>query len=167
MDQFDIVFQCVTLLGLILGIVYANRQLKATLNIHRANLIWNQKMATESYLASRISNQTLFELTRHFDCLKTCEPIPLAKINQAFSDHSSLRESCHAYLNSFEGLARGIEAGIYSFDLVQHARRGAILKAFVLFREYIDHMRRTHNPNAWLKFEALVNSLSKSTNTKA
>lgn len=83
--------------------------------------------------------------------------IPIKKIKEAMEVDSQVIVHLSRLLNYYEAIAIGIENNIYDESLVKSTRRGAMVRTFISFEEYIGFDRREGNPMAYIKYEALVN----------
>ncbi len=61
------------------------------------------------------------------------------------------------YLNVYEGMARGINLGIYDEKIFKLARRSATVQVFRNFEQFIVQYREKYNrPEVWRDFEKLA-----------
>lgn len=157
--QIESVMQCMTVLLLMFGLVITGKQLKATLEIHRENLIWNQKVVTQVFLTEHLPSPLFLGAISQPKSISPKTAVPLEVLLEKFAESPEVRNECHAYLNALEALARGIHADIYNFDLVQLARKGTILDVYAHCKEYIQFVRREQNPLAWELLEKLAAKL--------
>ncbi len=101
------------------------------------------------------------ELEKHlgiviFTSGKIANNVPLKKLNDLYDDLQN-RSKLTDILNTYEGLARGVNLRLYDEKLVKIARKSNTLAVYSIFREFILHRRlESNNPELWDEFEKLV-----------
>lgn len=137
-------------------LLYAVKQIRLIVNSHADNHKWNRRIATQNAISAISNDITDSRLNQKFRHIHVKQPIPLVELLEAFEDEPELQRECHIVLNRYEGLARGIKAGIYSEAVVKMARRYAMEHTITAFKEYIEHERNAGARCAWIDSEDLI-----------
>lgn len=62
----------------------------------------------------------------------------------------------HQVLNAYERLAAGLNLGVYDLPTIARINGKVLVSNYERFRPYIEHRRKTSNPNAWIEFSRLA-----------
>ncbi|GAB1394397.1 hypothetical protein MASR1M60_25610 [Rhodocyclaceae bacterium] len=147
------------------GLAYAGFQLKQareygelSYKVHQAEHDWNRRLAAQNALKDYAASVALGGLQKAFDYLNKKEAIPLDEVMEKFRADSGLQSELHNMLNAYEGLARGVQHGIYDEEVIKAGRRKAMTKTFRMFHAYIEDRRsKVSSPSAWSELERIVN----------
>lgn len=120
----------------------------------RANHEWNRRKAAQDAILNKVSlnDETISRpLIAAFNHIADKDPISLDDINSAIAaeDGEIVRRAIHAYLNSFEAIARGVEHHIYDKDVIGDACGDLMTRVFSRYYNYIEHRRNNGSPRAW------------------
>jgi hypothetical protein len=141
-----------------IGVLCAVKQLKVLVRSHADNHEWNRRLATQQALAAINTSARGEDIQAKFNYAARADPVPLPEILKAFEDDPSMRVKLNVLMNGYEALARGVFLAIYSETVVKSARKGAMIRTFAAFREYINHRRQSGSLRAWIEYERLVDA---------
>lgn len=170
-NKYTLIINTISLFISFIGLIYAGYQiwvirkqmknaieeLKLTVKIHNDNHEWNRRIASQEAITQfRMKNKTK-ELRNSLNQFDINEIIPLKAILEKFETEPDLKDFIHETLNTFEGYARGIVHGIYDEIIVKSAIKGAMIRHYSCFLPYINHVRKTRNPDLYCDLENIVN----------
>lgn len=150
------ILTCIQTVAVVLGILFAvlqlrgaKRELTAIKAIHVENHDWNRRIAAQDALAKFGYGEVAKPLSEAFDFMNTRNAISLSIIQEKFSKDAGLQPLLHQLLNFYEGLARGVQQGVFDEEAVKAGRKMSIIRMDFAFSNYIQHRRITDNPRAW------------------
>lgn len=88
-------------------------------------------------------------------------PIPIKDINEKLKENHSMKVHLMRLLNFYEGLANGIDMGIYEEIVIKEARRSSMIRTYTAFKEFAEYHRQEISPMVFVKYEALVKKWGK------
>jgi len=89
-------------------------------------------------------------LNEEFGFMSQKHPIPVNDINDKLKENHALQIHLLRLLNFYEGLANGIDMGLYEETIVREARRGSMMRTHTAFKEFIEYHRIEINPMAFV-----------------
>lgn len=169
-EKITIALSILSFLTILVGLIYGALQLKnaaaqlqgaaeqlgLTKEIHRENHEWSRRLAAQEALREYSYSVVSGPLQEEFDYLNITEPLSLASIEQKFGEHRSLQKDLHQLLNFYEGLARGINQGLFDEEIVKSARKNSIVMADKSFQNYIAKRRTEMNSTAWRQLSSIA-----------
>jgi len=160
-EKINVIIQIITLLFLGIGLVFTIIQIKKLTcqlhqnsTIHKQNHLWNRMIASQNALLEHGTTK-ISKLLTEFDIVNRTEAIPIAEINNKFTENPELQNSVHLYLNMYEGFARGVRQGIYDEEIIKNARKTAMIVCLRSFSAYIDNLK-IKQPKALIELDTLV-----------
>jgi hypothetical protein len=168
-EILSLVISGVTLLALLIGLLYgagqlrcANRSLDASSKsldeskcIHQQNHDFGRRHAAQDALRAYDYSVLSGSLNEAFKFLQMKEPVPLVDIQSAIKEKEGIQRDLHQLLNFYEGLARGINQGIFDEKVIKAARKNAMIVAERGFQNYINKRRTDMNPRAWSELSSI------------
>jgi len=137
------------------AVIFTGLQFKRSADIHNSNLLWSKRLETRKKLDNGNKEATII-LNEKFEFLMRKQPIPIEEILKAIKADHTMLIHINSLLNLYEGLAGGIKAQIYDEGVVKLARRGAMIRNYYAFMNYIEHQRREGRPKAYVEYKNLV-----------
>lgn len=134
----------------------AAHQLSLTKIIHQQNHDWNRREAAQSALREYRYAVESSAIQSAFDYLNTNGPLSLDEIEKQFNQHESLKGDLHQLLNYYEGLARGINQGLYDEGVVKLAIKSSMVMANKGFQHYIEKRRSERTSAAWRQLSSIA-----------
>jgi hypothetical protein len=134
----------------------SRRNLEYIAETHRQNHVWNRAYAAQEALRFYNYSTLSGPLQDRFNFRNFHDPIPLQTLLDAFEEETSLQADLHQLLNFYEGLARGINQGIFDESVVRAGRGNAMIRAERAFFAYIDYRRRNVSERAWAELSDIA-----------
>ena len=156
MEIAQFVISALSSIGIVLSVLYLARQIKIASEIHKENHEWNRRIETKHALDSFNRMEAVVTLNEEFGFMSQKHPIDVKTINDKLKQDHSLQVHLLRLLNFYEGLANGIDMGIFEELVIKEARRGAMIRTYTAFSDFIEYHREEINPMAFIKYEALV-----------
>lgn len=154
-EKISVVVSIINLLILVAGFGFgwkqiksATTQLKTMQEQHSDNHEWNRKMAAQEALRQFQYSVLDGPLREKFDYLHQKQAFDLKVILNEFKTDGKMQTNLHQLLNFYEGLARGVNQGIYDEGLIKTGRKNSMIMLCMSFASYIEH-RRIISPKAW------------------
>lgn len=158
MDWQKLIFDSLSLFGVIAGLIYTGFQIRLLSNQYRDFHEWNRRKAShdsiDRFIALADGNKKLDEA---FNYLTSKDPIPLKEIVKAINEEPELRAALHRLLNYLESLAIGVRHGVLDDDIIRDTFKGVFLIVKTQFSEYIDDRRRNYQSAAWSEIDLRIN----------
>lgn len=154
MESLEIITNIVSSIFICVGVAVAIWQLREMKKGFKADHERRKKQATIEFY---------FSICKEYDK-------SLKIINEQFSNgevinvndfekDKGLQNAMREYLTHIENLSVGINTGIYDIFVFERMSGVYTTKLFYRFREFIEHLRKNHNPVAYKDFEILVSKL--------
>lgn len=143
-------------LGVIVSVFYLAKQVKTASKIHSENHEWNRRIETKHALDSYNRLESVMLLNEAFCYMGERHAINKDIILEKLEKDTPLRVHLMRLLNFYEGLANGIDMGLYEEVIVKEARRGNMIRTHTAFKEFMDYHRAEVNELAFIKYKALV-----------
>jgi len=147
--------------GVIVSVFYLSKQVKIANKSHQDNHEWNRRIETKHALDSYNRLEAVMQLNDAFDFTSVRHAIKRDVILDKFKAIPQLKIHLTRLLNYYEGLANGVDMGLYEEVIIKEARRGGMIRTYNAFSDYIKYDRAEHNPMAFVKYEALVKKWEK------
>ena len=141
---------------LAISVLYLAKQVKIARKTHSENHEWFRRIETRKALDSYNRLEAVAKLDEAFNYLRARQPIALQEVQEKLENSSELRVNLLRLLNFYEGLANGIDLGIYDEVIIRETRRGNMMRAHIAFEAYMDFHRNDRNPRAYIKYRALI-----------
>lgn len=124
---------------------------------HEDNHDWNRRESAQQAVREYREIQSMIEaVSHHFDYQNRTEGIPLSEFKEKFSKDRTLQPKVNTVLNYFEGLARGVNQGIYDEGVIKGSFRGQMSRVFDSFQYFISDRRKyLNNSQIWVDIENL------------
>lgn len=157
LEQATQILQIVAYLVIAVALVYAALQINGIRRTIRETNSWNRRKAAQDMIFQIDKNASVCtDLNRHFGIFKKREPIPLAKIQKAFSENSELEFRLVELLNAYSALARGVLEGVYDEQIVYDASSARLVKIHNSFQMYIEFRHQEQGPHLYTALETLA-----------
>ncbi|MFW2235950.1 DUF4760 domain-containing protein [Aliarcobacter butzleri] len=152
-----------------LGVILAFYQLKATHEWNRRNaaLIEAEKNKGNMITAIRELDASSLPFTEKAGSysLEEIHNVLCGNNNHSQNppitdDGKKIKQNIFAILNYYEFLAIGVSNGIFDEEVIKSLWKGGMKKTYIIYSEYIKHLREKHlkNPKLAINFENLINS---------
>lgn len=161
MDLVQISISAISSIAVVLSVIYLAKQIKTASAIHQENHEWNRRIETKHALDSYNRLEAVVTLNEEFSFMSQKHPIGVIEINEKLAKDHTLKVHLMRLLNFYEGLANGIDMGLYEELVIKEARRGSMIRTFTAFKDFIEYHKKEINPMAFVKYEALTNKWEK------
>ncbi len=97
-------------------------------------------------------------LSAHLDFLDRQAAVTLQEIRDARNADPGVLDAIHSLLDYYDGIARGIDQGVFSERVAKSAHRAGMSRALRILRPYIEHRRADFGTDTeiWAPLETLV-----------
>lgn len=126
---------------------------------HSDNHEWSRRIETKKAIDKESLSECLQMLNNLFVISNTRHPIPVNTITQASKENQTTQNMLHEMLNYYEGLAIGINQGVYDEKIIKKTWKGTMKRIDICFSDYIDYQRNEVQKEAWVEFTALLNKM--------
>lgn len=154
-EIYSLVFMLISTVILVLSAFIGIRNLRLLVASHADNHEWNRRIATQDAI-TKVREINIDALNQEFGYADQLTAIPLKNINEKFKENPDLQMMCHKLLNFYEGLASGVNLGIYDEMTLKINRRGAMERDFAKFREYILYRRDQVSKSLFIEQEKII-----------
>ena len=151
----SLILSVITTLVVLVGTYVAIKNLEKLVMAHKDNHEWNRRIATQDAL-TKLREINIDDLNKEFGYANQLTSIPLETVLAKFEANPSLQLSCHKLLNFYEGLASGVNLGIFDEITLKTNRRGAMERDFAKFRNYIMHRRDQVSKTLFIEQEKIT-----------
>jgi len=156
-EYFSLFINTVTSLAIVVTVIYAALQFKRTAIIHEQNLEWSKRIETSKKLDDYNRLDSALFLNKKFKLIGRKHPLSVDVIKKVINEDSKVAVHVNRLLNYYEALAIGIENNIYDEIFIKSTRRGAMIRTFISFEDYIKYDRKEGNkPLTYIKYEKLI-----------
>ena len=142
--------------AIVASAIYVALQFRRAAKIHEQNLEWNKRIENRKKLDDYNRLDSALYLNERFKFVGRKHSVPIDEITKAIEDDHQVEVHLSRLLNYYEAIALGIENNFYDEYIVKSTRRGAMIRTFTAFEEYIAYDRREHSPMTYIKYEAIV-----------
>lgn len=129
--------QGLTLVVFIIGFTLTFYQVRQLKRQHKENHDWNRRLAAQNALLQYDYSEVSRELNRVFQFVDRTDALSSSEINESLLQNKELKTHLHQLLNFYEGLARGINQGVFDESVIKAGRMGAMMRSELSFRNYI------------------------------
>ncbi|MCB1889424.1 MAG: DUF4760 domain-containing protein [Rhodocyclaceae bacterium] len=124
---------------------------------HRVQNEFMRRKASQDAIGNFAFSTLSAELHSTFGYVDLNYPLPLSSVEDVFKKDDAHRQKLIVLLRNYEGLARGINHGIYDEDVVRVALRGSMIGFARAFSIYIaDRRTKLANPLLWIELTSLT-----------
>lgn len=149
-------------IGVIMAIAVLNlilRQLTLIRKLHGDDHVLSRRLEAEKRcgdFSAHVFRPDI--LTAHLDFLDRNNAISLNEIRDAKEHDPGVVDAVHSLLDYYDGLARGIDQGVFSERVIKAAHRPGMTRSLRILRPYIEHRRAEFATEIeiWLTLEQLV-----------
>jgi DNA-binding transcriptional ArsR family regulator len=159
--DINIFVNAISAIGVITSVFYLARQVKVASKVHGENHDWNRRIETKHALDSYNRLEAVMLLNEAFDYMGERHAIDKDIILNKLVEEPQVRVHLMRLLNFYEGLANGIDMGLYEEIIVREARRGNMIRTHTAFKEFMNYHRAEVNELAFIKYRALVEKWEK------
>lgn len=152
----EIIIQFVSALAVVASVIYLAKQVKIAAITHKQNHEWYRRIETKKALDSYNRLEAVTLLNEAFDYMSKKHAIDLNEIQTKISEDKNIRVHLMRLLNFYEGLANGVDMGIYEEVIIRETRRGNMIRTYEAFGDFIGYHRRENNERAFIKYGAIV-----------
>lgn len=146
----------ISAIGVIISVFYLASQVKIATKAHKENHEWNRRIETKHALDSYNRLESVMLLNEAFSYMGERHAIDKDIILKKLKEEPALRVHLMRLLNFYEGLANGIDMGLYEEVIVREARRGNMIRTHTAFKKFMNYHRSEVNELAFIKYKALV-----------
>ena len=129
---------------------------KQNMKLQKQNHDWNRRFAAQEAIRYGNSLEHAKHLEAAFEMSGQQEALSFDEIEQGFKKDPLARAALLKTLNFSEGLARGIEHGIYDEAVIRDSHFTALIKRELVFSNFINHRRKNGSPRAWRRMSTLA-----------
>lgn len=162
-EELTLVIQAAQVLALLGGFWFAGRQLRqaqhelhALKETHRQNHDFQRRQAAQQAVNDFNYSNLSADLISVFKYTDKNEVLDLTSIDSELARNAEARTKLIMLFRHYEGLARGINCGIYDESVVKSAHRTTLTRFARIFRAYIEDRRLKLNPRLWIEFTELA-----------
>lgn len=156
-EQYSLIINIVSTLSIVATAIYAVFQFRRSASIHKQNLEWNKRIETRKKLDDYNRFDSTIFLNEKFRYIGKKHSIEFNVIEEQINKDLEVVVHLNRLLNYYEALANGVDNHIYDEHLIRSSRRGAMIRTYTAFKEYIEHDRREEgSTKAWSCFETLI-----------
>ena len=162
-EKIMVLISALNFFAVLIGFIFASWQvrsakleIKAIVETHRENHDFQRRIAAQDAINQFNFSSLSAELGTKFGYFEHNLPISIKEIRKVFDASEENRSKLIMLLRHYEGLARGINQGIYDEEVVKSALRRTILRVSRAFSLYIEQRRiELGNPKLWKEFTDL------------
>jgi len=159
--SLEATIQLLGLVGVMWGLFYTSKQIKHAAHVNNVTLDWNRKTYTEDKLENKPDINVTLKLEKTFRTKDSLETIPLKFILETIEKEPEFQLHIRYKLNRYERLARGIRFGVIDEAIVKNALNVHMVKDFLNYGEYVEHLQRCSPTGGLEEFSSLMNKWRK------
>lgn len=156
-EYWSLVIRGLTLFVILIGAYLTIRQLRLNTKVFQDDHDWKRRDASTKIIQQINECPHNVRLNDIFQLSTNYTPIKLKRIESKIAEDFTVQNSIHKVLNDYEGIAVGINQGLYDEEVIKNLREYAMTRVCTNFEEYIDKRRKTHVIDAWNDYENLIN----------
>jgi len=152
------VFQILASIAVLATAFFASYQLILIRKAHQDDHEWNRRKSAQDLtmeLTESLGDTAI--LHERLQIINRKEPIPLDEILKAIKEDPVLQLKIQKVLNIYSVVASGVLNGVYDKEIIEKARRKAMIATYDAFSAYITYRRKESIPTLWFSLESIVN----------
>lgn len=151
-DNYRFIFQLMGLVAILFSMWAYIEGEKSSRASEERSYIWKKKELTQDRLELKFEKKNSYETS-----IKKYSKLELEDSTDTESAEKKIK-FMRKLLNLYEGIARGVNIGIYDINVVDMTWGTAMLKAYNSSKDLIAKSRKK-NKNAWLQFDLLIKQI--------
>ena len=155
-ETLQIIIRATTLLVVIVSAYLTIKQLRLNAVIFQDDHEWKRRNASNEIIQQINECEHNIRLNDIFQLSTNYTPLKLDLIEDKIQEDHTVQNSIHKVLNDYEGLAVGINQGLYDEEVIRYLREYAMTRVYANLEEYINKRRLTHTMDAWKNYHNLI-----------